>query len=104
MNQAVGALRESLASLQGCSVPVREALGRSINLLYMEELLAEAVSALSEEGVMCQGIVKKAGQAATQECQVLYASAWAARPLLQEHRRQALRDLVQVVLSQGGKT
>lgn len=104
MNQAVGALRESLASLQGCSVPVREALGRSINLLYLEELLADAVSALAEEGVMCQGIVKKAGQAATQESQVLYASAWAARPLLQEHRRQALRDLVQVVLSQGGKT
>lgn len=104
MERAVGALRESLANLRGCPVPVREALGRSINLPYLEELLAEAVGALREEGVMCQGIVEKAGQAATQESQVLYASAWSARPLLQEHRRQALRDLVQVVLSEGGKT
>ena len=104
MDQAVGALREALATLQGCPGPVREALSQSINLPYLEELLAEAAGALAEEGVMCQDIAQKAGQAATQESQVLYASAWAARPLLQEHRQQALRNLVQVVLSEGGKS
>lgn len=99
----MGALRESLATLHNCPVPVREELGRSINLPYLEELLAEAVAALAEEGVMCQDIVHKADQAATHGSQVLCTSAWAARPLLQEHRRQALRDLMLVVLSEGGK-
>lgn len=101
MEDAVDALRESLATLQGCSLPMREALGRSINLLYLEELLVEAVGALTDEGIMCRDLVQKSGHATTQESQVLYASAWAALPLLQEHRRQALKDLVQVVLSGG---
>jgi Asp-tRNA(Asn)/Glu-tRNA(Gln) amidotransferase A subunit family amidase len=101
MENAVDILRESLATLQRCSLPVREALGRSINVLYLEELLVEAVGALADEGVMCHDLVQRAGHATTQDSQVLHASAWAARPLLQEHRRQALKDLVQVVLSEG---
>ena len=98
MDNAVAGLQETLDTLRGSSEGVRGAFAH-VNLAYVEELLAEAVQALAEEGKMRRDILSKAGKVADHEVQLLYVSAWAGRPLLQEHRRRALQDLVKLELT-----
>lgn len=98
MDDAVAGLHETLTTLRGSSEGVRNAFTH-INLAYVEELLAEAVGALEEEGKMCRDIVQHAGKVAEHEVQLLYVSAWVSRPFQHEHRRRALQDLVKLELT-----
>lgn len=98
MNEYVSNLRESLLTVRSCPEPVRDVFKETINISYLQELLEEVVEALDAEGKLCEQILRQTGQTTTYKSQVVYSSAWAARPLLHDHRQRALKDLLELVL------